>query len=516
MIGLAVTVCGVLAGACGTTDPGLTATRSDGGADVTVDTEPNDPPATDPDTTDPVGTDAPTTDPSSTDVPTTDAPPTSDPGMMDLPGTTIPLDGPFPYDPNKPPQEFDGLMVATVEDLIEWWTAEMPRVFSQEYVPLAGGVFPAYPEREDYPQPGCFESYEEIAGNGFYCGYADYIVWDDTNYALPYYEDHGSGAITGLMSHEWGHAIQQRTGVFDIVPELSTVITELQADCYSGAWFGHIARGESDRLSFTDADIRSGLLDTALSADPVGTTPDEDGAHGAGFDRVAAFQDGFQLGTEQCATYAATPPPVTEIGFTDDELASDDPGDLPYTDLIDIVPTDLNQFWQSTLPSFTALTLVPFTGEAPSCGAVDMAANTNPLALYCPDTSTVYLAETGATQALDQIGDFGPIYLLATAWGEAAQTAIDSTLSGEPRVLYNDCLVGVWAGSLPITEEDATTLERNLLISAGDLDEAVATAIALGDDNAGDDVRGDAFAKVDAFRVGVLQGAAGCDTEYGG
>jgi predicted metalloprotease len=406
-------------------------------------------------------------------------------------------------------------MVATVDDLVAWWGDEMPRVFGQDYAPLEGGVFPAYPERTDYPQPGCFDTYADIEGNGYYCSVGDYIVWDDTNYALPGYEDHGSGAITGLMSHEWGHAIQQRTGVFDIVPELPTIITELQADCYSGAWFGHIARGESDLLSFTDADIRSGLLDTALSADPVGTTPDIDGAHGAGFDRVAAFQDGFERGSEQCATYAETPPPVTEIGFSEDEALADDPGDLPYADLIDIVPTDLNVFWASTVPGFADLTLVPFTGDVPTCGSVDMAANTNPLALYCADEATVYVAEVGAQQALDQIGDFGPIYLLATAWGDAAQTALGSTIDGEQRVLYNDCLVGVWAGSLPTTDEEATAAGRDLLISAGDLDEAVATAIALGDDDAGDDVRGDAFAKVDAFRTGVLDGIDGCSVEYG-
>ncbi len=139
-----------------------------------------------------------------------------------------------------------------------------------------------------------------------------------------------------------------------------------------------------------------------------------------------------------------------------------------------------------------------------------MAANTNPLALFCPQSATVYLDQQAAQAALDQYGDFSPSYLLATAWSEAAQTAVGSTLSGENRVLYNDCFVGVWAGSLPV-EFDA---ERGLTVSPGDLDEAVATAILLADDTADQDVRGDSFSKVDAFRVGVLGGITGCDDSF--
>ncbi|MEO6124067.1 MAG: hypothetical protein ABIR32_10185 [Ilumatobacteraceae bacterium] len=157
--------------------------------------------ATDVPVTDPVTTDA----PPETDTPATDAPPSTDaptptePGVMDLPGMNIPLDGPFPFDPNKPPQPFDGLMVATINDLIAWWGQEMPRVFGTDYIPLGGGVFPAYPGLDTYPQPGCFNTYADIAGNGYYCPTGDYIVWDDVNYALPNYNDHGSGAVTGLM-----------------------------------------------------------------------------------------------------------------------------------------------------------------------------------------------------------------------------------------------------------------------------------------------------------------------------
>lgn len=454
--------------------------------------------------------DAAATDDTASDDTATDDTVIDGPTMMDLPGTDIPLDGPFPFDANKPPQVFDGLMVVTVEDLVDYWTETMPQVFGQEYEPLAGGVFPAYPERTDYPANGCFDKYEEIEGNGFYCPNGDYITWDDVGYALPGYDDHGSGAITGLMSHEWGHAIQARTGVFDIVPEVSTPVVELQADCYSGAWFAHIARGESSLLSFADADIRSGLLDTALSADPVGSSPTDEGAHGAGFDRVGAFQDGFNLGAGQCATYIENNPPITEFGFDESYASDDDPGDLPYADLLIEIPDDLNVFWDATLPdSFPMLTVASFTGEPSACAGLEPAAIQQTLAVYCASTGTVLVNDAAAQEAVGRIGDFSAGYFLASAWAEAAQMSVNSTLTGVKRVLYNDCFVGVWAKSLPLTAS-----ETRVAISPGDLDEAIATAILFADDNADIQVNGDAYAKVDAFRHGVLGGISGCNDYF--
>lgn len=465
-----------------------------------------------PDTSDaPISTEA----PGSTDAPvSTETPaPTGDlPTMMSVPGTDIPLDGPFPFDANKPPQPFDGLMVATITDLEQFWADEMPRVFAKPYVPLALGVIPAYPGKTDYPPNNCISQYPDVEGNGFYCPSSDLIAWDDVGYAANGYADHGSGAITGLMSHEWGHAIQARTGLYDSATDVPTTVVETQADCYSGAWFAHIARGESSLLSFTDADIRSGLLDTALSADPVGYTPTDEDAHGAGFDRVGAFQDGFNRGVEQCATYIDNPPPITEFGFDDSYIGDDDPGDLPYDDLVLSIPQDLNTFWTATLPdSFQPLTATQFSGTPPTCDGLTSDQITQSLAIYCPANGTVLVNDDAARVQVDRIGDFSAGYFLASAWAEAAQTSVESTLSGVKRILYNDCFVGVWAKSLPITDDGSGRLQ----LSPGDLDEAVATAIQFADDSTDIGVNGGAYEKVDAFRHGALSGISGCNDYFG-
>jgi hypothetical protein len=68
------------------------------------------------------------------------------------------------------------------------------------------------------------------------------------------------------------------------------------------------------------------------------------------------------------------------------------------------------------------------------------------------------------------------------------------------------CLTGAWVGSIvPPTPEDYV-----VQLSAGDLDEAVVTAISRSDPTEDTDLAGGAFEVVSAFRAGVLEGVAAC------
>jgi len=100
------------------------------------------------------------------------------------------------------------------------------------------------------------------------------------------------------------------------------------------------------------------------------------------------------------------------------------------------------------------------------------------------------------------------------------QVALQSSLAGEPRELLNDCLVGAWIVDIvPVVNADGTSGPRNpnqaILLSAGDLDEIVKTAVALGDEASASNVRGTAFEKIDAFRSGVQRGLPGCQDRIG-
>ena len=107
-----------------------------------------------------------------------------------------------------------------------------------------------------------------------------------------------------MLAHEWGHAIQARVGF----ETSETVYMEQQADCFAGAWAAHIA--QNGRMA--ESDLDSALAGLLGLRDPSGIDGSQDGAHGNGFDRVRAFQDGFEGGASTCANYAKNPPTITE------------------------------------------------------------------------------------------------------------------------------------------------------------------------------------------------------------
>ena len=105
-------------------------------------------------------------------------------------------------------------------------------------------------------------------------------------------------------------------------------------------------------------------------------------------------------------------------------------------------------------------------------------------------------------------------YLIGVGYADLVLTALKSTITGEDRSLLDDCLTGMWAGDILPTEENLTREVpegvSRITLSPGDLDEAIRTAIYLGDDSIDTNELGTAFDKVDAFRQGVLYGSEGC------
>ncbi len=97
-------------------------------------------------------------------------------------------------------------------------------------------------------------------------------------------------------------------------------------------------------------------------------------------------------------------------------------------------------------------------------------------------------------------------YLISQGYSENVQALLGSTLTGEPRALLDDCLTGAWIRDDLPPQTDG----RPLYLSAGDLDEAIVTAIVRGDKTNDTNINGSAFEKVDAFRSGVLGGMQSC------
>jgi predicted metalloprotease len=417
----------------------------------------------------------------------------------------------------KSPQPYDEFLDAAFIDITQYWAEQFPTVYGAEFAPVAG-IYAHYPDRAD-EIPSCAGpvAYSEVEGNAFFTSCGDIVVYDDAALLPDLVERLGVASVGVVAAHEYGHAIQQRAGIFDL--ELPTVDTEQQADCFAGAWTAHVARGESEQLAFGDEDIKSGLVAMIEIRDTPGSDVLDPSGHGTAFDRVGAFQEGFINGPERCAGFLENPNPRVDLTFTGVDLETG--GNMAFDDIVQLLTPSLDTFWQPVLAEngveFPSPTLEGFAsdGPYPACdgrGDDEMRGH----AVYCAETHTIAIDEAFAVDLYNRFGDLSFAYPVAAAYGDAVQTTLGIGLEGEPRVLLNDCLVGAWLVDI-VPAEGSGGLEpsnpnQEIVLSAGDLDEVVLTAVLLGDEATNDDVNGTAFEKIDAFRSGVLGGLASCET----
>jgi predicted metalloprotease len=502
----------LLIAACGSADLLVTSERADQirSVDPSDPADPSDPTTTEPSRNTPLD-------------PIDPADPMGEPDVPEIDPTAVDPDA-INFGDDKPTRPYDDFLLASLGDIDTWLRAQYEAAFGQPYEPLEGQVFAGYPERSD-DIPGCGEpttSYNDLQQFvAFYCPVGDFIVYDDGEAGLlaQLAGEFGAATIGIVLAHEYGHAIQARTGALQL--NLPTVATEQQADCIAGAWAGRAAAGDAPGVPFADEDIRAGLIAMIRVQDPVGIDPNEPGGHGSGFDRVGAFQVGFQEGLSRCARLIDDPLPLTPLQFLSrDDILNE--GNAPFgfeeNDLFGFLVPDLNLLYdndrQNRFPDFAPLTLVPVQ----SASGIDC---DSPFGLFelgvelCSATNTVYLNEPTARQLYDDFGDFAPGYLLGVVWAEHAQITSGSQLRGEDRQLLNDCLVGAWVqtvtpdpttGALPEPRDQ----DRGASISPNDLTEAIQTAISIGDPTRAADVLGSAFEKIDSFRRGALGGNDAC------
>jgi predicted metalloprotease len=438
--------------------------------------------------------------------------------------TPIPVaQGVIDFGANKPARDYDGYLTEAFSDIEAFWAQQFPAVYGIDFTPLAGGIYAAYPERTE-TIPGCGTpqtTYLDVQGNAFYCLDGDFMVYDDAELLPQLVDQLGQSAVAVVLAHEFGHAVQFRANE----TEEPTILREQQADCFAGAWAAHVARGESTVITFTDDDISGGLIAMIQVRDPVefGGQIDEN-SHGTGFDRVGAFQDGFLGGAERCKTFFTEGRENQLINIPFD---AGDPnvGNLPLidpnpdatlgpADVVTLLPEDLNRYWTAQLAAsnltLTSPTLTLFStdsGDPPACDGID-SSNFERNILYCPASNTIFLDQDWAAQEISDplLGDMSVGYLISRGYSEVVQGLLGSTLTDEPRALLDDCLTGAWIrDDLPPQPEG-----RPLYLSAGDLDEAIVTAIVHGDSTSDTNINGTAFEKVDAFRSGVLGGMESC------
>jgi len=180
----------------------------------------------------------------------------------------------------------------TLEDVIAaletYWAQALPQDLQAPYRNPSRYV---YYHPDEQPGPPCGDQ-EAPPGNAFYCPDGDFIAWDESGLMIPYYVGAGDFAAAFVLAHEFGHAMQARLPRQE---ELG-VLTELQADCFAGAW----ARDVQERGWLEEGDLDEATLAVFSARDVPGTAFNDPRAHGSGFERTRAFADGYEGGPTQC------------------------------------------------------------------------------------------------------------------------------------------------------------------------------------------------------------------------
>ena len=373
---------------------------------------------------------------------------------------------------------------AVATNVQAFWTEELPKIYKDDYQPLpadriiAGTPDATYPVCDGKPL-----KYSDVEGNAFAapCSEGPTVVWDAADLIPGIDEKYGPVAAAIVLAHEWGHIAQFEAGV-----DASTVILEQQADCFAGAWLNHLIEDPGNLAQLAKANA----LDSAVSSiiefrDAPGSTPEDPGAHGTGFDRVRALQEGYTKGDEYCARYPDTPPPLIRLDLA--SASDEDPdatGNLSLADLTPLVVDDLNAFYDQIITDFRGATADAVLSD--------------------PDAKATL--EGLATR----IGDGGAGVVLGMIWASFAQQQVDGGegRDAEGRLQQQACMSGGWLANV---YNDTGNQDRNLQLTAGDLDEAILGLIDLGgNQGANKDTNGEVFQLVASLRQGVVEGFGSC------
>ncbi|MGI9123134.1 MAG: neutral zinc metallopeptidase [Mycobacterium sp.] len=430
------------------------------------------------------------------------------------------VDGPTGLRPDAKPEsrkvtgtdggEIDTIAGQSVSDLEEFWKFAYPDAFDGELTPVKE-LFSW--DSDAYDGMFCDETTEGLVNAGF-CEEDNTIGWDRTVLMPSLRDAYGDMAITMVLAHEYGHAIQEQV---PLNPKgVPTLVAEQQADCLAGVYLRWVAEGKSPRFTLSTGEGLNNLLAAMISfRDPLLNKEDYYGPgdeHGSAFERISAFQFGFSDGAEACKAIN-----IKEIkqrrGELPVELPSNQSGELPVTepsvraliDAMNILFTPKNP----PVLSFDA-------GSASTCPD----ARPSPPVSYCPANNTITVdlpklqtigTPTEGFNGPALQGDNTAYSVLVSRYMMGLENQHGGLeLNTAEAGLRTACLTGV--ATTKLSKEITTPDGNTVALTAGDIDEAISGLLTNG--LVAGDVNGEpvpaGFSRIDAFRVGVLGDEARC------
>ncbi|MCU1578534.1 MAG: neutral zinc metallopeptidase [Rhodoglobus sp.] len=212
----------------------------------------------------------------------------------------------------------DCLVAGAANSLDTYWSSELPTL-GVDYTSTHVVLF------TDQTNTGCGGATSAVGP--FYCP-PDQVIYLDT----AFYDDlrtrfgstGGPLAEMYVVAHEWGHHIQNISGIMDGLslqdtgPASDSVRLELQADCFAGAWVGAAPTiTDADGVAFlgpvTDQQIQDALSAAAAVGDDriqaqSGQVSPETWTHGSSENRQKWFMTGYQGGPDACNTFQVATP----------------------------------------------------------------------------------------------------------------------------------------------------------------------------------------------------------------
>ncbi|MBX3100526.1 MAG: neutral zinc metallopeptidase [Salinibacterium sp.] len=213
----------------------------------------------------------------------------------------------------------DCLMAGAADSLDTYWGAELPRL-GADYRSTNIVLF------TDSTDTGCGGA--SSSTGPFYCP-PDETIYIDTAFfdelTTRFGATGGPLAEMYVVAHEWGHHIQNITGIMNGLdlqatgPSSDSVRLELQADCFAGAWVGAAPTiTDENGVAFlepvTDVQIEDALSaasavgDDRIQSATQGQVTQETWTHGSSDARQKWFLIGYKGGPDACNTFQVATP----------------------------------------------------------------------------------------------------------------------------------------------------------------------------------------------------------------
>jgi hypothetical protein len=435
---------------------------------------------------------------------------------------------PNPANPRQPiingdaGDDIDRIAGYAIADVEQFWTGAYGEPLKGEFAPVNAifswderfkhGMFCGSETVDFYNAQWCGENpeAENCPTDGSKCSPAtNTIGWDRGKLMPDMRAVGGDMGVTMVLAHEYGHAITFAMAHLLEHTKEDRLAGEQQADCFAGVYMRWVVDEKSPRFTLNNGDgLTKVMLSIFLMRDPL-LSESLDYQHGSAFERVTAFQSGFNDGASACAKIDPKEVEERRAKYPKDLLEEGQTGEAPITQqtVNDLVEA-LNKVISPAKPPMVSFDNQPCPD-----------AKLTPPASYCPSNNTISvdldkLIRMGTRLSRGSpLGKMSPApfgdytafsavvsrYMLAVQKEKGGLT-LDNTDAG----LRTACLTGVATTKLApgVEVSDGYTAK----LTGGDLDEAAAGVLANGRlaSNVNGDFAPSGFARSDAFRTGVL------------